>query len=417
MLVGYLIPEFPGQTHVWMWREIVHMRESGVSITIFSTRRPPERDWARHSFADAATRETVYLLPWNLGKWFGATLWAIVTRPMEFMRCVTMAATLPVHKRPAWKTVLPLIVPACVLARELKHRKIEHLHSHSCANSALLAMMVKRLTGIGYSMTLNANIEWWGGAMAEKFGEADFTIAITEWLLAQVRRDYPQLRSNQVLLGRIGVDTRKWVPDRTWDAAGETLRIITVGRLHPSKGHDHLIRAVAQMTMAGRKVSLRLFGDGPQRRELESLANGLGVARMVKFEGSVSEDRIIEEMRKSDVFVLASHSEPLGVVYMEAMSMEVATIGTAAGGVAEIITNGVDGLLVEPKNVQALVSAISKLQDDPELRLRLARGGRQTIINKFDSRIGANTLLERLGVDRSRSSANRRNSLVRRRRA
>ena len=76
--------------------------------------------------------------------------------------------------------------------------------------------------------------------------------------------------------------------------------------------------------------------------------------------------------------------------------MEVATVGTAAGGVGEIITDGVDGLLVEPRNVVALADAMSKLQDNPALRLRLAREGRQTIINRFDSRIGAKTLRDRL---------------------
>ena len=142
---------------------------------------------------------------------------------------------------------------------------------------------------------------------------------------------------------------------------------------------------------------------GPQRRDLESLAKELGIAEEVKFEGSVSEERIIDEMRRTDVFVLASHSEPLGVVYMEAMSMEVATVGTAAGGVGEIITDGVDGLLVEPRNVEALAGAMARLQDNPDLRRRLAQAGRPTIINRFDSQIGARTLRERLENQRNRS--------------
>jgi glycosyltransferase involved in cell wall biosynthesis len=153
---------------------------------------------------------------------------------------------------------------------------------------------------------------------------------------------------------------------------------------------------VAQLTTEGRKATLRILGDGPQRAELESLAKDLAVAEIVKFEGSVSEDRIISEMRAADVFALASHAEPLGVVYMEAMSMEVATVGTAAGGVTEIISDGVDGLLVEPRNVQALATALATLQDDPELRIKLGRAARQTVINRFDSRIGARTLWERL---------------------
>jgi colanic acid/amylovoran biosynthesis glycosyltransferase len=407
MVLGYLIPEFPGQTHIWMWREIVHMRESGSEITIFSTRRPSERDRARHGFAALAQKETVYLWPRKSGDWLGAIVWAIATKPLGIMRCMRMAINMPpVENKSAWKTLVPLFVPSSVLAREVERLGIEHLHSHSCRNAALIAMIVKHLTGVGFSLTLNANIDWWGGAMAEKFGEADFTIAITEWLLAEIKRDYAQLRTDQVLLGRIGVDTRKWVPDQNAEDGDGTLRIITVGRLHLSKGHDDLLRSVALMLAEGRKVTLRLLGDGPQRNELESFARELGITEKVKFEGSVAEERIIEEMRRADVFVLASHAEPLGVAYMEAMSMEVATIGTAAGGVGEIITDEVDGLLVEPRNVEALVRAITKLQDNPDMRRKIAQAGRQTIINRFDSRIGARTLRERLEAqDRRNSSA------------
>ena len=306
-----------------------------------------------------------------------------------------MAMSLPVQKRPAWRALLPLILPACLLAREVKRRGIAHLHVHSCANSAVLAMMVKRLIGVGYSLTLNAHIDWWGGAMAEKFAEADFTMTHTDWLFAQMKRDYPELRSDQTLLGRIGVDPDKWKPNRNEEGQG-VLRVITVGRLHPNKGHDDLLRAVAQLTTEGRKVTLRILGDGPQRAELESLARDLAVTEIVKFEGSVSEDQIISEMRTADVFVLASHFEALGVVYMEAMSMEVATVGTTAGGVTEIISDGVDGLLVEPRNVDALARTLARLQDHPDLRSKLGRAARQTVINRFDSRIGARTLWERL---------------------
>src|SRR5262249_18071642 len=165
MVLGYIIPEFPGQTHVWMWREIVHMRESGAEITIFSTRRPSKRDRARHAFAESAQKDTVYLWPRQFVDWFGAMVWAIMTRPLGFARCAGMTVTLPLEKRPAWKALVHLHVPACVLAREVKRRGIEHLHCHSCANTAILAMMVKRLTGVGYSMTLKANIAWWGGVV------------------------------------------------------------------------------------------------------------------------------------------------------------------------------------------------------------------------------------------------------------
>jgi len=396
--VGYLIPEFPGQTHVWMWREIVHMREAGADLHLFSTRRPPERDRARHDFAAAAAAETTYLWPMSAGAIASSLLWATFTRPIGLCRAIGRALKLPVEKKPNPKTVLPLVIPACRLAREVKRRGLTHLHSHTCANSAILAMLVNALQGTPYSLTLNANIEWWGGAMAEKFGHAAFTIAITQWLEAQVRRDYPELKDEQVVLGRIGVDTFKWTPgsDAKPRPVGSTLRIITVGRLHTSKGYDILLDALGQLQTDGVAFTLTMIGDGPDRQDLVDQVEGLGLTDRVTFTGSRGEGEIIDAMRESDVFVLSSHAEPLGVVSMEAMSMEVATIATDAGGVGEIITDGQDGKLVPPGNARALADAIRDLAEDDKLRERLAKAGRASIIRNFDSRLGAATLFERL---------------------
>ncbi|HMO25407.1 MAG TPA: hypothetical protein PKB10_03990, partial [Tepidisphaeraceae bacterium] len=84
--VGYMIPEFPGQTHIWMWREIQWMRRWGVPLQIYSTRRPPERDRARHAWADDAQAQTVYLWPAGGGRVVVALLWALFTRPIGLLR-------------------------------------------------------------------------------------------------------------------------------------------------------------------------------------------------------------------------------------------------------------------------------------------------------------------------------------------
>lgn len=395
--VGYIIPEFPGQTHVWMWREVVHMREAGADLHLFSTRQPPERDRARHDFAQAAAAETTYLWPMSPGRVVKAVAWAKLHHPVGYLKAVKLALTLPVEKKPNLKTVLPLIVPACELARQAQKRGLTHIHSHTCSNSAILAMLVREITGIPYSLTLNANVEWWGGAMAEKFGRADFTIVITQWLEAQVRRDFPTLREDQVVLGRIGVDTFKWTPDP--DAKPDpdgVARLITVGRLHFSKGYDVLLDALGQLRAQGLDFRLTMIGDGPQRGDLTQQAEALGLSDRVTFTGSLGEGQIIEAMRSADIFVLSSHAEPLGVVSMEAMSMQVATIATNAGGVGEIITDGVDGKLVPPGDSESLAAAIRELVEDPATMRRLAVAGRQSIIEKFDSRRGAATLFERL---------------------
>ncbi|BDA66172.1 hypothetical protein CAL7716_003380 [Calothrix sp. PCC 7716] len=396
MRIAYLIPEFPGQTHIWMWREITHLRAWGTEIDIFSTKHPSPDVKAKHDFADA---QAYYLWKQNIFNniidIFIAICWAI-TRPFSLYKAIKLALTIDVEA-PRWH-VIALVPIACILARCCVARAIKHMHCHSCGNSAILAIMLKQLTGISYSLTLNANLEWWGGGMKEKFTNAAFIIAITKKLEQEVRLNYP-LQQNQVLLGRIGVDTEKWNPqlyESNHKTNNQTFYILTVGRLHTSKGHDTLIQAVKCLVDAGKFVHLTIIGAGSELENLRTLAAQLEIFHLIEFTGTLSENQIIQKMCQIDAFVLASHAEPLGVVYMEAMAMSVATIGTNAGGVPEIITDTQDGLLVAPRDVIALTRALKLLIENPTLKMQLARNGRASIIERFDSRIGAATLREKI---------------------
>lgn len=392
--IGYLIPEFPGQTHIWMWREIEWMQRWCDVVHVYSTRKPGERDMARHAFAAVSKPITTYLWPAPVLR---SMCWAAAKHPGGLLSAVGLCFTLPIEKQPAPVHLLKLIPSACFLSKDASDRHLSHLHVHSCANGAILGMLAKRITGIGLSLTLNANIDWWGGAMSEKFRSADFTIAITEWLLAQMRRDFPELGQDQALLGRIGVDTRSWQPKvMEGERGARPFRVVTVARLHWSKGHDTLVSAMEQLVNDGRNVELRIVGDGPERVKLEQQVAAAGLNDRVSFAGSVSEDEVKRELLSSDAFALASHAEPLGVAYMEAMAAGVPTIGTNAGGVTEIITDGHDGLLIEPKNPTALARAIASVMDDGQLARQLSERGRATVVERFDSRIGASTLYTRI---------------------
>src|SRR5260370_13394178 len=113
--IGYVIPEWPGQTHLWIWREICHMREFGTPVHLFSTRRPPERDKARHGFVAQATSETTYLWPMSALKCLGVLLLGFLRNPIGFIRCILLAFTLPIEDRHRLRQLLPLLAPACYL--------------------------------------------------------------------------------------------------------------------------------------------------------------------------------------------------------------------------------------------------------------------------------------------------------------
>lgn len=392
-IVAYLIPEFPGQTHIWMWREIACLREWGVEVRMHSTRRPQEHEKARHAFAsDPEVLATQYLALISPGEAAAATAW-LATRPIRTKAAIRMAMSLPVDreggKRPA---TIKLLLPAAMLARRLIAQGAKHLHVHSAASSAVIAMLAHTLGGPPYSITLNADLGGWGGALFEKFERSAFTIAITRKLINEVNRELSPLPPGQLLLGRIGVDTRVNRPDAQATRRG----VVTVARLHPSKGHDTLIRSIALLRDRGVHTTLRIAGAGPQKDELEALVRELKLDETVTFLGSIGDAAVVQELQRAEVFALASHNEPLGVAYMEAMACGTPTIGTAAGGVGEIIRDGIDGLLVPPRDAGKLADAIEDVLCDPSLRERLAKAGRQKIIDEFDSRIGARTLYERV---------------------
>lgn len=400
MRIGYVIPEFPSQTHVWIWREIVHVRAWQMPLTIFSTQKPAAKDRARHSFAGDAERETVYLWPRPKLRAILSLLGALLRSPAGFARCVRLALTLEkTVNRGEVRPLLPLVLPACILAGEVRRRGITHLHSHSVARSAVLCMMVKRLTGTPYSLTLNADLTWWGGGVERKIGESAFTIAITQGLLDEVHAKYPAIPAERAVLGRIGVDTRRWARPAERALPIEPrggYRIVSVGRLHTNKAFDVLMHAARKLTDEGVPVEVRIIGDGSERQSLEALRTRLRLEGVVTLLGSMSEDEIIDELLDAHVFSAVSRHEPLGVVYMEAMALGVPTLGTTSGGVAEIIDHERSGLLVEPGDPDTLAKAILGLLRNPELRRRFAEEGRRAIVEKFDSRLGAATIYEKL---------------------
>ncbi|MGE3290021.1 MAG: glycosyltransferase family 4 protein [Geminicoccaceae bacterium] len=394
--IAYLIPEFPGQTHTWIWRELIWMRRWGADVRLVSTRPPLDRDRARHAFAAEAAAETFYLLPHGrsaAARLLADTVEDGVARPGDLWRAIRAARTLPVEGNRWGRRVLPLVPAAARLARLCRSERITHVHCHTCARGAVVTMLAQAMGGPPYSLCINANLSWWGGAMAEKIGGSAFSTSTMRWVTDEIIRDYPPEISALVHYAPVGVDTELWRPLPVREPlSGHALNLVCVGRMHASKGFDVALRAVRQCLDRGVDVCLRLLGDGPERAALTALAEQLGLGPNVDFRGSVREDEVRRTMGAADIFLLPSHAEPLGVVVMEAMAMATPVIVTAAGGVGEIVTGGVDALTVAPGDVDQLAAAILDLAADPARRRELGLRGRESVVARFDARIGARTL-------------------------
>ncbi|MCX7941765.1 MAG: glycosyltransferase family 4 protein [Dictyoglomaceae bacterium] len=155
----------------------------------------------------------------------------------------------------------------------------------------------------------------------------------------------------------------------------------TVARLSKSKGINYLISAFSIVEKDYKDIKLVLIGDGEERKNLEKLAEKLKVRDKVYFLGSLPHAKYY--IKNFKIFVLPSLSEFLSLSLLEALSLKVPVIATRVGGTFEIIEDGVNGILVPPRDSKSLALAIEKLIKDDNLREKLAEKGYERFCKEF----------------------------------
>ncbi|HYB27420.1 MAG TPA: glycosyltransferase [Solirubrobacteraceae bacterium] len=175
-----------------------------------------------------------------------------------------------------------------------------------------------------------------------------------------------------------------------------TALIGAIGRLYEEKGYDCLIRAVALLKTRGLSVRCVIAGIGPEEQRLLQMIAKLGVAEEIRMLGH--REDVPDIVRALDVAVLPSRREGSPLALIEYMALGAPIVATAVGGVPELITDGVHGLLVPPRDSEALAAAIERLLEDRGLARRLGAQAqeRQRTGHDLDAAV---TRLERLYTD------------------
>jgi glycosyltransferase involved in cell wall biosynthesis len=155
-------------------------------------------------------------------------------------------------------------------------------------------------------------------------------------------------------------------------------RVAGAGRLVPDKGFDILLLAFAEIAEEHPDVELDLAGDGPERRNLETMAVSLGIADRVRFRGWVHPSAMPELFGGAAIAVLPSRiNEGFGMVLVEAGLASCALIGSDVEGIQDIVRPGRTGILVPPNDSRGLADALRTLLRDPEGARRLGAGARE----------------------------------------
>lgn len=194
-----------------------------------------------------------------------------------------------------------------------------------------------------------------------------------------------------------GVDTTRFAP-RAADRArirqryGLTERhvIVCISRLVPRKGQDVLIAAMADIARRHRDATLLIVGAGSYERRLRALAARSEAAAAIRFAGSVAGDELVAYYNAGDVFAMPCRTrgagldvEGLGIVFLEASACGLPVLAGDSGGAPETVRAEQSGLVVDGRDVGAVVSALDRMLADSRLRDRWGSAGRDWVVRSF----------------------------------
>ncbi len=185
----------------------------------------------------------------------------------------------------------------------------------------------------------------------------------------------------------------------------DSLSFIQAGSLIPRKKTDVTLRAFSQIVKRYDHATLKIVGSGPERTKLETLCHELGIDHAVEFLGQLPNQAVLEEMAKSQFFIMPSVREGFGIVYTEAMAAGCIAIGTQGEGIADLIVSGQNGILVPPDDPEAIVRSVVECLENPEKAALLAEQGRKDAMAlTWDRNASCYTALFTSLVERKRES-------------
>lgn len=273
------------------------------------------------------------------------------------------------------------------LADMMRIDDIAHLHAHFAGGSAAIARGAAGRAGVGYSVSAHAKDIYLTADddVRANLSEARFVVTCTAHNAEHLRRVVPGVPVAKLYHG---IDCQKLHPASSAAKATPPL-ILSVGRLRTKKGLDTLIEACGLMRARGRDFTCEIIGYGPEENALHAQIDALHLDQHVRILGKMGHDDVLDRMRAAQVFALPCRIDADGDrdgipnVILEAMAMGVPVVSTSVSGVPEVITDGTNGILIQPDNPSLLADAIEEIFGDAPRAASIAEAARATVVERF----------------------------------
>ncbi|MDH5285176.1 MAG: glycosyltransferase [Betaproteobacteria bacterium] len=394
--IGVVLKGYPRLSETFVAQELAALERRGLVLALYSLRRPT--DASAHPVHDEIAAPVDYL-PEYLHEAPGRVLraWASARRLPGYG--TALAAFRADFARDRTRNRVRRFGQALVLAAELP-ADIGHLHAHFLHTPASVARYAALMRGLPWSVSAHAKDIW-----TTPDWEKREKLASCAWAATCTRANAEHLRSLAADPARVelvyhGLDARRFPSPPPARRAGAPVVVLSVGRAVEKKGFDDLLAALARLP-AALDWRFEHVGGGPLLPALRAQAAALRIAQRVVWHGPLAQPLVLARYRAADVFALPSRiaadgdRDGLPNVLMEAQSQRLPCVATAVSGIPELIEDGRTGLLVQPRDVDALAGALAALIADPALRQRLGDAGCERTRTAFDVERGIDRLVER----------------------
>lgn len=389
--IGYLLKRFPRLSETFVLNEMLGLEREGWTLRVVS-RRPPEAE-PRHPQLERLGAEVTTLReidPWP----------ALVS--YRGQRTILPRLAHLVDGAAAWRhpRFSSLLGEALHLLPLVERWGIAHLHVHFATDSAVVAAMLRELSGLTYSVTLHAKDIYRQGVDFERLDRVVcgslFAVTVCDANVAHLSRRLSAAAMSRVRRLYNGIDLAGFA------VRGVEVRdadhVLAVGRLVEKKGFDVLLRALAALDRRGGSCRVTIVGEGEGRQRLEALTRELGLEAQVTFTGALDQTGVRDLMARATVLCLPcvvgsdGNQDALPTVLLEALACGLPVVTTPVAGIPEIVDDGRAGVLVPSGDAEAVAEALHHLLREPARRAGLAGAGRRRAELLFDGVTNARVL-------------------------
>ena len=392
--VAFIISKFPCYDEAFILREIYALSKE-MEIMIFSLRKSKEK--IVHDEARELRRKTLYVPYFFSLRILAAQAEMFLRSPRRYLGTLARLIIGNLKNPEFLLKSLAFFPKAVYLAQWIRKKEVNHIHAYWATYPTSVALVVSEIAQVPFSFTGHAHDIYLDTThLREKIMRARFTSTCTTQNRDYLRKVAPGLTPEKIIVNYHGLRLDQFAVNGK--KRNDLFQILSVGTLRFYKGFNFFFLALKILKDRGLKFHATVIGGGPLRSDLGRHLQLLGLEEEVTMTGPLKQAEVIPYYQRADLFVLMAQPEwhwGIPNVCIEALAAKTPVITTRFGSVEELIQQGVSGLLVPPKDPEALAASIERLYHNESLRKTLAEAGHERVGEHFDLKKNIRELAQR----------------------